>query len=208
MIIQGDDLMCFLGKTDQADDTKSIGCATNHTMNLTMNTKSLSHKDIGGAGLWEYFERGSQTWTVTSSNFVSSSELSGETQSRSGNKREGYGYEEIFDMMISKKPIYLVFGLEGSSAKVSPDSPDTYEGKLLEVPAGGWVPGKTYWGGWAWVQSLDINAPTGEYTTMEITFQGHGPLKKLKTDAVTFSNPEPVPVPVTTAKSSTKVESK
>lgn len=154
-VIKGGDLMLFVGG-------KSIGYATSHTLSISADTKETSSKDSGGK--WQTSEVGVLSWSCSSENLCA-------------DKAEGVGYDELFDMMIARKPIDGVFSLEGNS-------PDLAEGKLGAVKTGGWTPkaGDGY-SGQMLITSLEKNAPNGENATFTVQFTGVGELKKVSTSA-------------------------
>ena len=158
-VIKGGDLMLFLESGSESNLTKkSIAFATNHTLNISADTKETSSKDSGG--LWQTSEIGILSWTASSENLYA-------------DKGAGYGYDELFAMMVARKPIKLVFGIEG-------DSTDLNEGKLGQAPAGGWKPkaGSGYEGN-AIITGISKNAPNGDNATFTVDFTGVGELKKL-----------------------------
>lgn len=154
-VIKGGDLMLFVSG-------KSIGYATSHTLSISADTKETSSKDSGGK--WQTSEVGVLSWSCSSENLCA-------------DKAEGVGYDELFDMMIARKPIDGVFSLEGNS-------PDLAEGKLGAVKTGGWTPkaGDGY-SGQMLITSLEKNAPNGENATFTVQFTGVGELKKVSTSA-------------------------
>lgn len=151
----GQDLMVFVGG-------KSIALATSHTLEISAETISCSTKDNGG-GEWETSESGLLSFTMSTENLI-------------GDERNGKGFDELFDMMIKKQPVDLVFTMKGTVAN---------KGEYYEVPTGGWSP-KTNSGysGKALITSLSLNAPNGEHATMSATFTGTGALKKLNAETV------------------------
>lgn len=152
-VIKGSDMMLFVGG-------KSIAYATNHTLNISADTKETSSKDSGGK--WQTSEVGVLSWTCSTENLC-------------GDDGEGVGYEELIDMMIARKPITGVFALEGNSK-------DYYEGKLDAVPTDGWTAkaGKGYTGQMI-ITNVDVNAPNGDNATFKVDFTGVGELKKVAT---------------------------
>ena len=92
-VIKGGDLMLFV-------DGKSIAFATNHTISINADTKETSTKDNGG--FWQVSEVGMLSWTCTSENLM-------------GDPQAGIGFDELFDIMIARKPVTGVFALEGDS---------------------------------------------------------------------------------------------
>lgn len=82
-IVKGDELMVFL-------NNKSIAMATSHTLNITGNSIEISSKD---SGFWGASEIGNITWEVTSENLFTDGD-----------------YDTLFNAMIAKTPVTLVFG--------------------------------------------------------------------------------------------------
>ena len=152
MIIKGNNLMCFVGG-------KSIAFATSHTLEVSGETVDISTKDNGG-GEWAASEMGLLSWTASSENLV-------------GNPRSGLGYDELFEMMVAKQPIDLVFA---SKSVVSA------AGEEYTAPTDGWT-AKANDGhkGKALITSLSLNAPNGENSTISVSFTGVGALTKVGT---------------------------
>lgn len=152
MIIKGQNLMCFVGG-------KSIAFATSHTLEVSGETVDVSTKDNGG-GEWATSEMGLLSWTCSSENLV-------------GDPRSGLGYDELFDLMIKKEPVELVFALKSTVSA---------GGQAYEAPTAGWT-AKTNDGhkGKAYITSLSLNAPNGENSTMSVTFTGTSALTKVNT---------------------------
>lgn len=150
-VIKGGDLMLFV-------NGKSIGFATSHSLSISADTKETTSKDSGGK--WQSSEVGILSWTASSENLCA-------------DKAEGVGYDELFDMMIARKPITGVFALEGNST-------DLAEGKLDKVKTGGWTPkASDGYTGQMVITSLEKNAPNGENATFTAQFTGVGELKKV-----------------------------
>lgn len=152
MIIKGQNLMCFVGG-------KSIAFATSHTLEISGETVDVSTKDNGG-GEWSTSEMGLLSWTASSENLV-------------GDPRSGLGYDELFDLMVKKEPIDLVFACKSTISAA---------GDAYEVPENGWT-AKTSDGhkGKAYITSLSLNAPNGENSTMSVSFTGTSALTKVGT---------------------------
>ena len=154
-VIKGGDLMLFVGG-------KSIAYATNHTLNISLDTKETSSKDSGGK--WQTSEAGILSWTCTSENLCT-------------DEAAGIGYAELMDMIIERKPVTGVFAVEGNSTNFE-------DGKKDAVPATGWTPkeGKGYTGQML-ITSVDVNAPNGENATFTVNFTGIGALNKVTASA-------------------------
>lgn len=152
-VIKGGDLMLFVGD-------KSIAYATNHTLNISADTKETSSKDSGGK--WQTSEVGVLSWTCTSENLC-------------GNDGEGIGYQELIDMMVAREAVTGVFALEGNS-------PNLADGKLDTVPKDGWTAkANSGYTGQMIITSIDVNAPNGENATFTVNFTGVGALTKIAT---------------------------
>lgn len=159
MFIKGESLMVFL------ESGKSIAFATGHTLNVNADVTSTATKDNGG-GEWETNEISLLSWESTTENLC-------------GDPRNGYSYDELFDLMIKKEPIKLVFGLKSTPAN---------KGEYYEVPEGGWQPkANSGYEGTALITALSLNANCGENATFSATFTGTGALKKLNTTAAVMS---------------------
>lgn len=155
MHYMGSDLMCFINK-------KSIALATNHTLEISAETISCSTKDNGG-GEWETSEAGLLSYTISTENLI-------------GDERNGAGYDDLFDILIKKQPIDIIFGLKSTIAD---------RGTFYEVSEGGWDPkANSGYSGRVILTSLSLNAPNGDHATMSATFTGTGALKKLNADTV------------------------
>lgn len=149
-LIKGGDLMLFV-------NGKSIAFATNHTLNISADTKETTTKDNGGK--WQYSEAGILSWTASSENMLADS-------------GEGTTFDDLFDLMIARTPITAVFTVEGNSTTA----------KLDNVPTGGWTAkSKTGYTGDVVITSLVQNAPNGENATFTADFTGVGPLTKVPT---------------------------
>ena len=151
-VIKGGDLMLFV-------NGKSIAFATNHTISINADTKETSTKDNGG--FWQVSEVGMLSWTCTSENLM-------------GDPMAGIGFDELFDIMIARKPVTGIFALEGNSTNF-------IDQKLGAAPTTGWT-AKTDDGytGQIIITSLEKNAPNGDNATMKVSFTGVGELKKVK----------------------------
>lgn len=150
-VIKGGDLMLFVGG-------KSIGFATSHTISISADTKETSSKDSGGK--WQTSEVGILSWTASSENLCADT-------------AEGVSYDDLFEMMIARKPVEGIFALEGNSTNLA-------EGKLDAVKTGGWTPkAKDGYKGNMIITSLEKNAPNGENATFTVQFTGVGALTRV-----------------------------
>lgn len=156
-IIQGGDLMLFVNTAVTGDPVyKSIGFATNHTLEINAETSDVASKDHG---IWNTKEIKTFSWSCSSENLYS-------------NDEEGVGYAELFEYMVAKKHIKAVFSLHADGVGVSG----------LAVPDGGWSPtstsGQPKLEGEMVISSLSLNAPNGDNATFTVNFEGASELKK------------------------------
>lgn len=148
--IQGGDLMIFY-------KGKSIAYATNHTLEISSEMSDTSNKDEG-SGKWASSEVKQLSWTITSENLYS---VDG----------KGSNFSDLFASMVSHEKLSVFFAMK---------APD--EMTRTEVPNTGWSPntgesvGDVWWEGHAYITSLNLNAPNGEYATYTATFTGVGSL--------------------------------
>ena len=144
-IIKGDELQLFY-------NGNAFAWATSHTLTLTGNTVDIATKDHGS---WGASEIGNITWEITSENLYSDDD-----------------YDTLFDLMVQKEPIDVVF------AKVSNYDPDGLTRVGGNVAS--WQYSKTnYRTGKAVISNLTANANTGENATYSLTLTGAGPLTKV-----------------------------
>ena len=146
--IKGGNLMLFIGGN-------SIAYATNHTLEISAETKDVSNKDEGG-GNWAAEEVGLLSWSATSENLYSTD-------------GQGKSYEDLYDAMVAKTPIAAVFCLKNEADSVT------------TVPTGGWTTSVPKYTGNVIITSLSLNAPNGEYATFTANFTGVGALTKVTT---------------------------
>lgn len=143
--IQGGNLMLFIGG-------ESIAYATNHTLEISGETKDTSNKDEGAGG-WKSEEVGLLSWSASTENLYSED-------------GQGNNYADLFDAMVAKTPIAAVFSLKSQS------NVDT-------VPTGGWTASVPKYTGNVVITSLSLNAPNGDYATFTANFNGVGALTKV-----------------------------
>ena len=143
--IKGDALMLFMGGD-------ALAYAKNHTLTITGNTIDISSKDHG---YWGASEVGNITWEVQTENLYTED-----------------NYDKLFDAMIAKTPIDIVFA-----------QAQNYDENGLKVVGGdvdSWTASTTFGRkGRAVITSLTVNANNGENATYSATFTGSGPLTKI-----------------------------
>jgi hypothetical protein len=86
-------------------------------LSISAETAETSSKDTGG--MWVAKAIRKISWTMSTENLYS-------------NEGEGSNYDTLFEAMVSKKSITAVMAIEGNSTNLG-------EGKLGEVPEGGWT---------------------------------------------------------------------
>ena len=153
-VIEGGDLMVFV-------ENESIALATNHTMTISVDTKDKSTKDSGSK--WQAFEASVLTWSIKSENLFS---VDG---------KHGIGYDVMFDYMIQRKPVTIVFSLKNVGEA------ENYN-QQMQVPGDGWSPGGAVcinMFGQALITNLEANAPNGDNASFSVDFTGIGPLQNI-----------------------------
>lgn len=142
MILSGTDVMVFV-------DDKSIAYATSHSLTVGSNSSEVSTKD-DAQGIWQAAVVQKLNWSATTENLYS---IDG----------AGNGFDDLFEAMVSRKPVKLKFGLES-----------TYANKG-SVPPAGWTPiASPMFSGDAYVTDLAMNAPNADNASFTATFTGTG----------------------------------
>lgn len=157
-IQKGTDIMVFIKSgTGNSAVYKSIAHATSHTFSMSGETQEVNSKDYGEFGAKTVNKI---TWEITSENLMTDD------------------YETLFDAMLAKQEVELVFGqksvttnIEGQTAQ---NAPDYYTPKANA--ASGYQGAKT---GKAYITSLSENAPSGENATFSVTFSGNGAISRV-----------------------------
>ena len=151
-IIQGSDLMLFIGT---GENKKSIGFATNHTFEISVEMLENASKDHSSGSIPK-----KKSWTVSSENLFA-------------NSAEGVTFAELVDYMNNDTALTAEFTISAGGAQTA----DAYG---IVVPTGGWNPstasGTTALQGSVYINSLSANAQNGEIATFTVNFTGTGPL--------------------------------
>lgn len=157
-IIKGDELMLFIpvDPTAETPTFKSIAYATSHTLTMTAETVAINTKDHG--------EWGSNTvnkinWSISTENLYTDED-----------------YNTLFDMMVAKQKIKVVFGkkAEDASVVVADGDADNYTpANTSTATANAYM--KT---GYVLITSLTANTPSGDNATFTAEFTGVGALAK------------------------------
>lgn len=152
-IQKGTDIMVFV---KQDGIYKSIAHATSHTLSVTGETQEVNSKDYGEFGSSTVNKI---TWEITSENLMTED------------------YETLFDLMLAKTQLDLVFGMKSITTNIEDQAdgaPDYYTPK--NNVAAGYQGAKT---GKAYITSLQENAPNGENATFSVTFTGVGAISRV-----------------------------
>lgn len=156
-IIQGKELMLFV-------DGKTIAYATNHSLSLSTETQSNSHKDIRGD--WDSIAVKKFSWTASTENLYGvMSTISGTADGT--NCGAGQDWKTLFDAYKEKKVVDVWFGVAG----------DTLTAWASSSQVGGWEKSGTGLTGKALITSLNFNAPDGDNATFTCEFTGVGELE-------------------------------
>lgn len=146
-IISGDDLMLFDGKG------KSIAFATSHSLSISVDLESISHKDVG---IWADSTPGKINWEITTENMYSQAD-----------------FDDLFVAMTNKTALTVWFGLKSGYE----GSANYSQGATVNITDdGSWSPDTTanLYTGKVYLTSLEVSAATGEKATFSATFTGSG----------------------------------
>lgn len=156
-IIKGDDLMLFVPVVNEGTTTyKSIAYATSHTLTLTAETLDINTKDHGE---WGSTTVNKINWSISTENLYTDED-----------------YDLLFDAMVAKQPLRVVFGkkaedpsvivADGDAANYTPANQD-YAHRNAHMKVGNVL-----------ITSLVANTPSGDNATYTAEFQGVGALAK------------------------------
>lgn len=153
-IIKGDDLMLFI--PDGVSAFKSIAYATSHTLTMTAETQDINTKDHG--------EWGSTTvnkiqWSISTENLYTDED-----------------FDTLFDLMVAKQKIKVVFGKKAEAASVIVADGDAANYTPANVSAATTNPYMKE--GYVLITSLTANTPSGDNATFTAEFQGVGAFSK------------------------------
>ena len=150
-IIKGDELMIFKGGS-------AMAYATSHTLTINGNTTDISSKDHG---FWGASEIGNITWEATTENLYTEND-----------------YDALFDAMLNKSEIEIVFGYASNYDPNGLKPADSTDASDTRPTA--WTPASNKgYKGKAIITNLVANANTGENATFSATFTGRGAIMKL-----------------------------
>lgn len=153
-IIKGDELMLFV--PNGSTGYKSIAYATSHTLTMSAETVEVNSKDHGA---WGSTSVNKISWSISTENLYTEED-----------------YDVLFDWMVAKTPITVVFGkkAEADDVIVADDDAQYY------TPANGTPQTRNAYmkTGKVLITSLVANTPSGENATFTAEFQGIGALSK------------------------------
>lgn len=142
-VINGTDLCLFI---TSGATKRCIALATTCKISTSMSTRKIASKD---SGIWEESASGRMSWTCDSDNLF--------TQDLNVS---GYTYDVLVDLMFSRTPVTITFGVVSTSGMGYPQIIGT--GKSLT--------------GSAWITKLDLNAKDNDNTSFTISMEGNGAL--------------------------------
>lgn len=151
-IVKGDELWLFIGTASGSE--KPTCFATQHSLNRSLNTTSVSSKDHGNTS---YVIPGEGSWTCSTEALMSIS------TSDTG----AMAFADIMDAFDSGNLVYVKFGKISSHTNiVGVDGATDFQ---LAQP---------YWSGQGYITSLQASGGHGDSATMSIEISGVGPLTK------------------------------
>lgn len=155
-IIEGGRLMVWVG-------TQSIACATSHAITLSTESNEISNKDIG-SGNWAASSIKRFSWEASSDNMYTIS-----------------AYKRLFQLMTSKTKVTLTFGVPSSDSLIAGDASTGFADWTWQDPSTGSRPvgDDCTLQGYAYITSLDVQAPNDDNATFSVGFTGTGQLSIL-----------------------------
>lgn len=158
MTLNGSDLMVFV---KDGTTYKSIAYATNHSLDVNMESMDSSTKDSGN-GYWQNQEPGMMSWSMSTENLMSDT------------AEHGLSYNDLFELMLKRETLEVYFSLQTNNIDYAQKL-----GEEFEVPSTGWTYDSTNnYHGKAYITSLSVTATNGEKCTYSATFTGAGALLK------------------------------
>lgn len=152
-IIKGDELMLFVPTDPTAANPtfKSIAYATSHTLTMSADTVDINTKDHGE---WGSTTVNKINWSISTENLYTEED-----------------YDMLFDLMVAKQKIKVVFGKKNEADSVI----------VADGDAANYTPNTTVTNmreGYVLITSLTANTPSGDNATFTAEFQGVGALSK------------------------------
>lgn len=150
--IQGNDLMLFDA------EGKSLAFATSHSLNMDVEMNEINDKDAGAFGTQM---PGKVTWSISSDNIYSTEQ-----------------YDTLSDILLNKTKVKVYFGLKsGYEGSASFDPNAVVNDGTTD---GNWTPDSTSYVsyGYCYLNSLAVNAASGDRATFTANFTGVGPIQR------------------------------
>lgn len=167
-MIKGSQLMIFR-KVGTA--WKSVGFATNHQLSIQTSTSSVQTKDHGN---YPAVVPQQTTWTLTAENVYCDTGAATDASNAERIYMKMLNDQEQVDLYFSKatwnaanlgaQGYGIVAGTQGAGATVPTDGSWTRATGAANTV----IHGKAY------VTDFSVNAPTGDYATLSVTFTGSG----------------------------------
>lgn len=157
MTLNGSDLMLFITKDSKL---QSVAYATSHSLEVNADTKDVSTKD-NGAGRWQNYEIGMQSWTVSSDNLMSDS------------AENGLSFNDLYDIFLKREPVEVAFALQSNFTDLTTKLDEEWQ-----APSTGWTPSDNRYHGKAIITSISLTATNGEKASFSCSMQGCGNLMK------------------------------
>jgi len=142
-VINGTDLCLFI---TTGGTKKCIALASTCKISTSMSTRKIASKD---SGVWEESAVGRMSWSCDSDSLFTQDVLS------------GFTYDNLFDLVITRTPIVVSFGMVTTSGM---GYPQTLGSKFLS--------------GTALITKLDLNAKDNDNSSFTVTLEGTGALAR------------------------------
>ncbi len=142
-VINGTDLCLFIttGATKRC-----IALATTCKISTSMSTREIASKD---SGVWTEKAVGRMSWNCDTDQLFTQDVVS------------GFTYDNLFDLVTSRTPVVISFGMVTTSGMGYPQTLGT---KFLS--------------GTGLITKLDLNAKDNDNSTFSVTIEGTGPLAR------------------------------
>jgi predicted secreted protein len=144
-VINGTDLCLFI---TSGATKKCIALATTCKISTTMSTRKIASKD---SGVWEESAVGRMSWSCDTDNLFTQDAISS----------SAYTYDNLFDLVISRTPVVVSFGMVTTSGMGYPQTI-----------------GSKYLSGTALITKLDLNAKDNDNSSFTVTLEGTGALAR------------------------------
>lgn len=166
-IVKGDELWMFLGSTEVAGTTGTVPIAfsTQHSLNWSRSTNSVSSKDHGNTS---YVVPGEGSWTVSTEALFS---IKGETGAQAAT------FDTLMELKDANAAIDVKFGTLANYQEAGIVDVDATSGQT--GAAENWELDTPYWQGKGYITSLQASGGHGDSATMSIEISGSGPLTKV-----------------------------